>query len=95
MGRACEERLPLFEDGTAPRVLITDWDRVEDIDAGLYCFVGTRPICREGIKFRQVSCYIDINYCGVSCGVGLALRHIRRLASGILIPALNLDDLRH
>lgn len=95
MGSLKSATLPLFEDGEAPRVLVTGFDRVETIDAGLYRYVATVNGIFRDVPARKVVCYIDITYAGVSAGIGLSFRHVRRLASGLLVPSLGSEDRAH
>jgi hypothetical protein len=95
MGSAVNDRPPLFEDGAAPRILITGFDRIEDIDSGLYRYVATVGATQSGIRGNMVVCYIDITYAGVASGVSQSLLKIKRLASGLWAPALSIEERHH
>lgn len=81
MQMAQERTVPLHECGTAPRILITDFDRVEILGDGLYTYVGTCPMHIDGNTERQVVVYITITWRAVAKGIMLSAIHVAELTS--------------
>ncbi len=95
MHRRCLQ-LPLFEDGTAPRILVTEFDRIEDIDTGLLfryvATVGVTPRWYQG-KLGALLISTSLQWCVVR--IFQSFMKIKKLSSGILVPSFKVDDLRH
>jgi hypothetical protein len=72
-------RPALNETGSAPRVLVTDWDRIETFGDGIYTFVGTSPLNVEGHQERVVVVYITVTWRAVARGVLLSAAHVVEL----------------
>lgn len=70
---------PLHESAGVPRVLITDFDRVEVLGDGLYTYVGTCPMHIDGNTEREVVIYITITWRAVARGIMLSAMHVVEL----------------
>ena len=77
---ASARAVPLHENGTAPRYLVTDIDRLENLGGGLYCFVCTHPLEINGEKHDDVVLYIDCTPWAIAKGIVLALAQVSELS---------------
>jgi hypothetical protein len=78
--RAASE-FPLHESGTAPRITVTDVERLEVIGGGLYCFVCTHPITINGQMHRDVVVYLDATPWAIAKGIILSVANVPELCS--------------
>lgn len=79
MGMGQSVVMPLHESGVAPRVLVTDFDRVDVLGDGLYTYVGTCPVIIDGHSERQVVIYITVTWRAVAKGILLSATHVVEL----------------
>lgn len=78
----------LIEDGTAPRVLVTDLDRFEIVSEGLYCFVCTNAVLVGRERSDRVDLYLDCTPHAISKGIGLVWRQAPALIRAHTLPKL-------
>jgi hypothetical protein len=72
--------VPLHENGTAPRILVTDIERLESLGDGLYCFVCTHPLEIGGAMHRDVVVYIDATPWAIAKGIVLSVAIVKELS---------------
>jgi hypothetical protein len=80
LDRVSASEFPLHETGTAPRILVTDIERLEDLGDGLYCFVCTHPLTINGQMHRDVVVYIDATPWAIAKGIILSVAQVTELA---------------
>ena len=87
-------RLPLYEGENVPRVLVTGFDRMDQPDPGVYCFVGTVKASVSGQPERRVAIYLDVTPSAIIDGLLLVLAgatHLVRQAINQHLIALGLS----